>query len=170
MFHIIGSLVIYFGLSNWLARMDQVTSLSDETRYHSCQQPCVNGAISVDQAFVSWGLGLCFSMHMCWCFKRLQFHIDLEVTQKNPGLLLDVSREYGRKELSIWSILLKSTFISEASDGYRARIMASGRVACQWWLGVLGDEAGSIVACAHHMIVHQCGSGFVNLRDVPTYM
>ncbi len=58
------SLVIYPGLSNCLATMDRVTSLSGETRYHSCQQPCVIGAISVDQAFVSWGLGLCFSMHM----------------------------------------------------------------------------------------------------------
>ena len=68
----------------------------------------------------------------------------------------------------IWKerIFLKSTFVSEASDGYRARIIASGSVACQWWLGVLGDDAGSmlsnssIVAYVHDMIVHECGSGF----------
>lgn len=45
---------IYPRLSKCLATMDRVTSLSGETRYHSCQQPCVMRA----------GPSLCFSMHM----------------------------------------------------------------------------------------------------------
>lgn len=65
MFDIIGSLVIYHRLSNWLATMDRVTSLSGETRYHSCQQPCVTAGISVVCiCIMRAGPSLCFSMHM----------------------------------------------------------------------------------------------------------